>query len=487
MKQKTLYIITTGIILSIFLAAVEATVVATAMPTIVAQLGGLSIYSWVFSIYMLASTTTVPLYGKLSDIFGRKNLYIFAMVLFLFGSVLCGSAETMMQLIIFRGIQGLGAGGVLPLALTIIGQIFSVEQRAKMQGILSGVWGISSIIGPLLGGFLVDQISWPWVFYINLIPGTFAILIVWFVWKDDTGKAAEKPKLDILGAVLLTLGALSFLMGLNDLGSLGGWIYLIAAILLFIWLYFVEKNAPDPILPTKLFANRIFLIAIVHGVLAGAAMFGSLNYIPLFAQAVIGTTATQAGITLTPMSLSWTFASIYAGRLILKLPYRTIAIIGMVLLVIGSFMMTTINAETSQVVIMIYTSLMGIGMGMTIPIYMIAVQTAVDKKDMGTATSTVQFSRTIGGTIGVSIMGVFLSTRLAQLLLKAGFDPNTVNMNNLINNETGTNVDHAVQSLLGTSMANMLYLALIPAVIGLFFVFATPKGKVTALAHEDDN
>lgn len=485
MNPKRLHLITTGVILSIFLAAVEGTVVATAMPSIVAQLGGLSIYSWVFSIYMLASTTTVPIYGKISDVFGRKKIYLFSMFLFLAGSILCTFAETMMQLIIFRGIQGLGAGGVLPLAITIIGEIYSVEKRAKMQGLISGVWGVSSVIGPLIGGFLVDQISWHWVFYINLIPGSLAILLVWMAWKDAPKQNETKKPVDLLGAMLLMAGTLLLLLGLNNLGQLLGYLYLLFSFGLLAALIFVEQKAKDPILPVHLFSDRLFFVSIFHGIMAGWAMFGTLSYVPLFVQAVIGTNATQAGISLTPMSLSWTLASIYGGRIILKFQYRTMAVIGMVLLVVGSFLMTTISAETGQIVIMVYTSLMGIGMGLTIPVFMIAVQTSVAKRDLGSATSMVQFSRSIGGTLGVSILGAFLSTRLAQLLVQSGYDLNQINLNNLINPEAGSSgmIQKGLQTILGTSMANMFILALIPAAVGLLIVFLTPKGNVTQLGN----
>jgi EmrB/QacA subfamily drug resistance transporter len=453
------------------------------MPTIVAQLGGLSIYSWVFAIYMLASTTTVPIYGKLSDLYGRKKVYAFAMVLFLIGSVLCGTATSMHQLIFYRAVQGLGAGGVLPLALIIIGELFSVEQRARMQGLFSGVWGVSSVIGPLIGGFLVDQISWQWVFYINLIPGALAIILVWFAWQDSAKVSRKKVQLDILGAVFLTLGVLFLLLGLNELGKPLGWWFLSASVGLFIGLYYAEKKAVDPILPLRLFRERLFIVAILHGVLAGWAMFGSLSYVPLFVQAVLGTSATIAGVTLTPMSLSWTLASIYGGRMVLKMSYRSVALIGMVLLLVGSFFMITISTETSQLAIMVYTSLMGIGMGLSIPVFLISIQTAVKTKELGIATSTVQFSRSLGGTIGVSVLGIFLSTRLVTLLIKNGIDPATISLNNLINPPPGANttVEGPLRVILGTTMANMFIIAFVASFLALIAVLFTPKGRIAQL------
>jgi len=486
LSEKRINIITIGVILSLFLASMESTVVATAMPSIVAQLGGLSIYSWVFSIYMLTSTTTVPIYGKVSDLFGRKRVYTFSMVLFLIGSVLCGLADSMESLIVFRGIQGLGAGGVLPMALTAIGELFSVEKRAKMQGLISSVWGLSSVIGPLVGGFLVDKFSWEWVFFINLIPGILAILVVWFAWIDQERPSRKSIPLDVTGTVILTVGVLSLLLGLSSLEySSSSWFILTSAAF-FGSLVYVENKATDPILPLKLFKERIFLVAFLHGILAGWAMFGSLSYIPLFVQAVIGTSATQAGLSLTPMSLIWTLTSIVGGRLILKINFRLLAIIGMSLLVLGSLLMTTIGIGTSQLSVMIYTSFMGIGMGLTIPLFMIIIQTSVKKDVLGTATSTIQFSRSIGGTIGVSVLGVFLSSRLANLLVESGFDISTISLSGLINQTPGidTAISEPLRIALSISMAEMFYIACGAAILGLVIVLFTPKGVITQLVSK---
>ncbi|NTW43012.1 MAG: MFS transporter [Anaerolineaceae bacterium] len=480
MTPKRIKIITVGIMLSLFLASMEGTVVATAMPTIVAQLGGLSIYSWVFSIYMLASTATVPIYGKLSDIFGRKKLYVISMVLFLSGSILCGLAGSMQQLIVFRAIQGLGAGGVLPIALIIIGEIFNVEERAKMQGYFSGVWGVSSIGGPLIGGVIVDQISWHWVFLINLFPGLIAMALVLIAWNNQPKFIKREAKLDFSGAALLSLSALSLLLGLNQIGSIQSLWFISASIILFVILMYIENKAEDPILPLHMFRDRLFVVAILHGVLSGWAMFGSISYVPLFVQAVLGTSATIAGITLTPMSLIWTISSIIGSWMLLRMSFRSVAIIGSVFLTAGCFFLTTIDMHSKQLFIMIYTSLMGIGMGLTIPVYLISIQTFVAKQDLGVATSTIQFSRNIGGTLGVSILGVILSTRLSTLLLQAGQNAETVSLNSLINAlpETGVAINVTLQQALGTSMANMFIASLIASIFSLIAVFFTPKGHL---------
>lgn len=421
MSRNRIILVTTGIMLSLFLASMESTVVATAMPTIVGQLGGLEHYAWVFSAYMLASTTTVPLYGKLSDLYGRRKLYVFAMILFLTGSILCGQADTMTQLVFARVLQGLGAGGIMPLAFILIGEMFTLEQRTKMQGFFSGVWGVSSIVGPLLGGFLVDKLSWQWVFYVNIPPGLLAAALVAFAWRDQVHSHA-RPVVDYAGATLLSASVVALLLGLVESGTSTSRSLIAASIVFFILLLRVESRAPDPILPIPLFRDRLFATSITHGVLSGWALFGSISFIPLFVQSVLGTSATEAGITIAPMLLGWVMASIIGTRLLLKVGYRRLAITGTALLAVGAFLMSRVDAGASRAMLMVFVSLMGIGMGFSIPPFLIAVQTTVEKRQLGTATSTMQFSRSIGGTLGVSVMGAALSARLASNLAASGLD-----------------------------------------------------------------
>jgi EmrB/QacA subfamily drug resistance transporter len=479
-------LITLGIMLSLFLASMEGTVVATAMPSIVGQLGGLSIYSWVFSIYMLTSTTTGPVYGKLSDIYGRRLVYTISMVVFLIGSVLCGQARSMEQLVVFRAVQGLGAGGVLPLAFTIVGEVFSLEQRTRMQGLFSGVWGVSSVIGPLIGGFLVDQVSWHWVFLINILPGAIAVALVWVALQHFPRATAGKVVVDYAGAALLTIGTLLLLLGLNELGTPLGGLILAAAVVLLALLAWVERRAKDPILPLSLFRGRIFTVSILHGVFSGWAMFGSLSYVPLFVQAVIGTSATQAGISLTPMSLSWTIASILGSPLLLKMGYRTLSLAGMLMLSLGTLLMTQIGIHTSMAQVMIYTSLMGIGMGLSIPAFLIAVQSVVRRQELGAATSALQFSRSIGGTFGVSILGAGLSASLARHLLAAGLNPAAVQINSLLDplSAGSAAVDGPLRQALAVSIANMFWIAFGAALLGLLVVMFAPTGKLAQLVSE---
>ena len=472
--------------LSLFLASMESTVVATAMPTIASELGGLEHYSWVFSAYMLASTTTVPLYGKLSDLYGRRRLYILAMAIFLTGSVLCGQAGTMTELVLARGLQGIGAGGIMPLAFIMIGEMFSLEQRARMQGLFSGVWGVSSIAGPFLGGILVDQFSWQWVFYINIPFGLLAAGLVGFAWQDQI-HAHGKPVVDYAGAILLTVSVVTLMLGLSlPLGSSNSWTLIAASVLLFALLLWTESRAADPILPLHLFRERLFTVAILHGVLTGWAMFGSISFVPLFVQSVLGTSATKAGITVSPMLLGWVVASIIGTRLLLKVGYRRLAILGTGLLTIGAFLMSRADANISQPLLMFYVSLMGIGMGFSIPPFLIAVQTTVARRYLGTATSTMQFSRSIGGTLGVSVMGAALSTSLAASLAAAGLNLDLVA--ELLNRAPGTQVviDEAVRVAIATAINLVFLIAFFAALLALIVTLFSPRQELKDKPAEEE-
>ena len=475
MSRNRIILVTIGIMLSLFLASMESTVVATATPTIVGDLGGLEHFSWVFSAFMLTSTVTVPLYGKLSDLYGRRKLYVIAMALFLAGSVLCGLANSMTQLILARGLQGIGAGGIMPLAFILIGEMFSLEQRTRMQGFFSGVWGVSSIIGPLLGGFLVDQLSWRWVFYINIVPGLFAAAFVAFGWVDHI-HSHGKPSVDYAGSSLLMIGVVALLIGLlDDSGSSLKWILIAASIILFIALWFVERRAVDPILPLHLFRDRLFSATIAHGVFSGWALFGSISFIPLFVQSVMGMSPTRAGITITPMLLGWVTASIIGARIMLKVGYRRLVIVGTTLLVIGSFLMTRINAESSQIAMMVFVTLMGVGMGCSIPAFLIAVQTTVERRHLGTATSTMQFSRSMGGTLGVTVMGAALTARLASNLAASHLDPKLVSQLLEPSTTSSVAINEGARVALAGAIVLVFVIAFIAAVLAWGSVFFAPK------------
>ncbi|MGD9561400.1 MAG: MDR family MFS transporter [Pyrinomonadaceae bacterium] len=420
MSKRRRWAVVAGVLTGMFIAALEATVVGTAMPTVIATLGGLNHYSWVFSAYLVTSTVTVPVWGKLSDIYGRRLMYQLGIGIFLLGTLLSGFSATMTQLIIFRAVQGLGAGALVPLGMTIIGDIFTVEERTRMQALFSGVWGLSSVVGPVIGGFITDQISWRWVFWINLPVGVAAALIIGFALKEP--KIDKKPSIDYAGAALLMASISLLMLAMVEAGpgatlfsprNLG--LLLASAILLLVFIR-VERSAPDPMIPFELFRNRTVLIAVIAGFLGGVAMFGAISFIPLFAQGVLGFSATEAGSLLTPLMLSWVTMSIIGGRLMLRLGYRRITNFGFLVLTGGFVFLSLFQRDTPPW--LLYPNLMciGAGLGLTMLTLLIAVQQAVERTKLGIATSMNQFSRSIGGALGVAVMGAVLTAGLASQL-----------------------------------------------------------------------
>ncbi len=429
MSAKRRWAVTIGVMTGMFIAALEATVVGTAMPTVISSLGGLNHYSWVFSAYLVTSTVTVPVWGKLSDLYGRRLLYQLGIAVFLLGTLLSGLSTTMTQLIIFRAIQGLGAGALVPLGMTIIGDIFTLEERAKMQAYFSGVWGLSSVIGPVVGGFITDQISWRWVFFINLPVGVVAAVIIGLALKEP--KLTEKPKIDYAGAALLMI-AISLLMlalveggaSISTLLTLENILLIGGATVLLLLFFVVEKLAKDPIIPFELFQNRTVSVSVAAGFLGGVAMFGAISFIPLFAQGALGLTATEAGSLLTPLMLSWVTMSVVGGRLLLKVGYRNIALIGFVVLSVGFVFLALFQRDTPRFWLYFDLVLIGAGLGLTMLTLLIAVQQAVERSKLGIVTSLSQFSRAIGGAFGVAIMGAFLTAGLATELNAAAQNGN---------------------------------------------------------------
>lgn len=424
MSSRRRWAVTFGVMTGMFIAALEATVVGTAMPTVIASLGGLNHYSWVFSAYLVTSTVTVPVWGKLSDLYGRRLLYQIGIGVFLIGSILSGLSTSMTQLIIFRAIQGLGAGALVPLGMTIIGDIFTIKERAKMQAYFSGVWGFSSVIGPIVGGFITDQLSWRWVFYINLPICLAAALIIGLALKEP--KRTQNPTIDYAGAGLLMLAISLMMLALVESGSSLETAFaphnllLIAGALTLLGLFFrVEKKAKDPIIPFELFRNKTISVAVIAGFLAGVAMFGAISFIPLFAQGALGSTATEAGSLLTPLMLSWVFMSIIGGRILLSVGYRSMCIVGFIILTTGFVFLSMFERETARIWLYVDLILIGSGLGLTMLTLLLSVQQAVDKTKLGTATSLNQFSRAIGGAFGVAIMGAVLSAGLATQLMKS--------------------------------------------------------------------
>jgi EmrB/QacA subfamily drug resistance transporter len=424
MDERRRRLIVAGVMLSIFLAAMESTVVATAMPRVVASLGGLEIYSWVFSAFLLTSTVTMPLWGRLSDLLGRRRVFLGGLTIFLTGSALSGLSQDMVQLILFRALQGLGGGSLMTIGMTIVGELFPLERRAKMQGYISGVWGLASLCGPLIGGVLSDHASWRWVFYVNLPFGPLAMLLI-ATSLTDQARNGRRPVIDYAGLVLFTAAVTGLLLGVLEAGRVSRWsgadvvIPLALAVAGLVAFVAVERRVPEPFVPLRLFGVRMVLAASATGFLAGMAMFGAISFVPLFLQAVAGLSATRAGVVLIPFVLGWVAMSITSARLVLRVGYRIVVATGMGFLTVAFLLLSRWAPGLTQGVAMRDALLGGIGMGLTMVPMLIAVQSAVARADLGSATSMIQFFRTLGGAIGLSVMGTVMAWRLGTGLDQA--------------------------------------------------------------------
>ena len=399
------------------LGALEATVVSTAMPTVIATLGGLAHYSWVFSAYLLTSTASVPIWGRLSDLYGRRRLYLAGICVFIAGSALSGVATSMTQLIVFRAIQGLGAGAVIPLSMTIVGELYALEERARTQALFSGVWGVASIAGPLVGGYITDALSWRWVFYLNLPFGLFATIVIALAYPSS--KRPTAARVDWPGAALLFAGVTTLLIAIGgETGAPVAWAAATAALLgAFLA---VERRAADPILPLALFRHAIVARSLTVVFMTGMAMFGAIAFVPLFVQGVMGGTATEAGRALTPLFLGWVATSIVGARLTVRVGYRPVALSGATLLMVAFAALATIDAETPPTALLIMVFGLGCGMGLSMLSLLLAVQHGVSRSLLGLATSLNQFSRSVGAAIGVAAMGAILARSLSGLDLPGG-------------------------------------------------------------------
>jgi EmrB/QacA subfamily drug resistance transporter len=491
MSSRRRWAVTLGIMTGMFLAALEATVIGTAMPTVIASLGGLEHYSWVFSAYLITSTVTVPLWGKLSDLYGRRLFYQIGIGIFLLGSALSGMSTSMTQLIIFRAIQGLGAGALMPLGMTIIGEIFTIKERARMQAYFSGVWGLASVIGPIVGGFITDQLSWRWVFYINIPIGLAAAVIMGFALKEP--KRTSRPTIDYAGAATLT-GAITLLMlalvegGAKvetllaplNLALFGG-----AVLLAFLFIR-IEKSAADPIVPLEMFRNRVVSVALTAGFLAGVGMFGAISFVPLFAQGALGSSATEAGSLLTPLMLSWVLVSVIGGRLMLKIGYRSMCLAGFTLLTLGFVMLSTYGREMPRALLYLDLVMVGSGLGLTMLTLLISIQQSVPRTQLGVGTSLNQFTRSIGGAIGVAVMGAVLSAGLAADIstIEAGSggihlpsDPGALIRPEARASLSKPQVD-ALESAMESSMHSVFWMAAALAGLALVVSFRLPKDRV---------
>ncbi|MTH53398.1 MFS transporter [Bacillus mangrovi] len=426
MRQK----IMGALLLITVLAAMEGTIVSTAVPRITSDLSGIELVSWVYAIYMLATAVSAPIYGKLADLYGRKRVMIVGIILFLIGAALCGAAATMEQLIIFRAVQGLGAGVVMPVTMTILGDIYTgTRERAKAQGWLSAVWGVSGVLGPLLGGFIVDSMSWRYIFLLNLPFGLIALIMLIKYYQEDIAK--EKQKIDFLGAAAFSIGTISLLYALLTGSQSQDWSnpaiigLFAAAFVVYGFFIQIEKKAEEPIIPLHLFSNRRVMLVNLLTLVTGAVIISITIYLPIWSQGVLGKSATAAGFILMPMPVCWTFGSILSGNLVGRLRAGTIIVLGTGVLSIGALLLFTLSMQSPEFLIYVSIGLLGLGMGLMTPIFMLIIQGSVPSNKRGSAVALNTFISTFSQTLGSAVFGTIFNLVALSQSGSSGLDLNS--------------------------------------------------------------
>jgi EmrB/QacA subfamily drug resistance transporter len=418
LSRRRIAAVIVAVMMAMLLSAVDQTVVGTAMPHIIAELNGLQHYAWVATAYLLASTASMPIWGKLSDAFGRKRFFIAGMVVFIVGSALCGQATGMTELILFRAFQGLGAGAMMPITQAIIGDIFPPAQRAKWSGVLMSVFAVATIIGPLLGGWITDNASWRWVFYVNLPVGIAALVVAIVALPGHV--TVHKHRIDYSGAAILVAAAVPLLLGFSWAGSEYAWgspqiigLFTVAAVM-SVAFYFREMRAAEPVINPRLFQNRVFSVSALASMLQSAAMFGAIMFLPLFVQGVQGKSATNSGIILMPLMLGAMVMSIGAGQILARTGrYKVLVIVGFVTVSVGAWLLSRMGADTSWAVLARNMVILGLGLGIAMSAFTVIVQNQYPSHRLGEVTAGLQFFRSIGATIGMAIFGTILNNQFA--------------------------------------------------------------------------
>ena len=468
-----------------FLTALDVFVVGTAMPTIVAQLGGVALYAWVFSSYLLASTVTMPIYGKLADTYGRKPIFTAGTLVFLVGSALCGLAQDMTQLILFRIVQGLGAGAVFPVTLTIVGDQFSLEQRARIVGLFSATWGVAGIVGPLVGGLIADHLSWRWIFLLNLPVGAVALVMLWTQLREQV--ARRRRRIDYSGALLLTGGLTALMVGLLEAGSTlptlspTALVLFATALVLLALSGWHARRVPEPVLPLELLGRRLILVASLGVFLGGVVNSAVGIFVPVFAQGVLGGTATMAGAMLIPTSFTWPLGSVIGGRLMMRLGYRGAVLLGACVITAGAGLLVTLRHDSLVATALTAVGVIGLGMGLSMANLTIAVQNAVPWEQRGLVTSVNQFFRSIGQAIGVAMLGAVFSVRMIGQLRAEGQDVALANvvLDPIARQALDPTLLAALRDSLDGATQAVFGITLLVAVVGIVVATQFPGGSAT--------
>ena len=406
-----------GIMLSTALVAIDATVIATAVPSIVASLGGFAEFPWLFSVYLLAQAVTVPVYGKLADVFGRKPVMLFGIGLFLVGSILCGFAWSMGALIAFRAVQGLGAGAVQPMSMTIVGDLYSLQERAKVQGYIASVWAVSSVVGPTLGGVFSEYVSWRWIFFVNIPLCLIAAATIGLRFRERVER--RRPRIDYAGAGVLTVALTLLILGLLEGGEAWAWgspqsiaVLAAGAVLLGVFAL-VERRAADPVVPLRLLRNRLLVATNLASACVGAVLLGLTSYVPTFAQDVLGTGPLVAGFALAALTLGWPISASLSGRVYLRIGIRSTALVGAAVVVLGSALLLLLDETSSAIQVGATSFVIGLGMGFTAAPTLIAAQSAAQWQERGVVTGANMFFRSAGSAVGVAVFGAIVNATLS--------------------------------------------------------------------------
>lgn len=471
-----------AVMLAMFMSAVEATIVSTAMPSIVSELGGFSLYSWIFSSYLLMQVATILIYGKISDLFGRKPVFVIGVSIFLIGSILCGFANSMEMLIVYRFIQGFGAGAVMPIVTTIVGDIYTKEERASIQGYLSSVWGISAVLGPVLGGIFVKYLGWVYVFWMNLPLGILAIAGIVLFLHEDVEK--KKHAIDYKGSILLVVSSSALMLVLVEGGVRWAWnswqvISLLLVFLIGFLLFFLEeRRATEPMMPLHIWKYKAIGVSNLASLTTGMIMMGVSSFLPAFVQGVMERSPMVAGFTLTTMSIGWPIASAIAGKMVVNIGYRKVTVFGAIALIIGSAVFITMTPEKGPIWAALGSFLAGVGMGLTTTAFIVSIQSTVGWNLRGIATASNMFMRTLGSAIGAALLGGLLNSRLQAFIVNKGLEgkASIETVNSLLNEEQRLHLIESTKRILQEGLTvslqfvywGVLLIAILTLVLVLF-------------------